>query len=88
MYHWSDEKLHDYAFTTAVVEHIISIEEENHDILRLKSDNCLTQYKSKYVFNFWHGKGLVDAMSGFGVKGIIRRVVVTKNFFHYSRGYL
>ena len=26
-----------------------------------------------------HGKGLVDAMSGFGVKGPIRRAVVTKN---------
>ena len=93
------EKRHDYAFTAAVVEHIISIEEENHAILKLKSDNCLTQYKSKYVFNFWsslakklnktiivyygvsgHGKGLVDAMSGFGVKGAIRRAVVTKNF--------
>ena len=93
------EKRHDYAFTAAVVEHIISIEEENHAILKLKSDNCLTQYKSKYVFNFWsslakklnktiikyygvagHGKGLVDAVSGVGVKGPIRRAVVTKNF--------
>ena len=27
-----------------------------------------------------HGKGLVDTMSGFGVKGSIRRAVVTKNF--------
>ena len=27
-----------------------------------------------------YGKGLVDAMSGFGVKGAIRRAVVTKNF--------
>ena len=27
-----------------------------------------------------HGKGLVDAMSGFGVKGPIWRAVVTKNF--------
>ena len=95
----SDEKQHDYAFTAVVVEYIISIEEENHDILRFKSDNCSTQYKSKYNFNFWyslakklnqtiivcygvsgHGKGLVDAMSGFGVKGRIRRAVVIKNF--------
>ena len=97
--HLSDEKRHDYVFTAADVEHIISIEEENHNILRFKSDNCSTQYKSKYVFNFWsslakklnktiivyygvsgHGKGLVDAMSGFGVKGPIRRAVVTKSF--------
>ena len=95
----SDEKRHDYAFTAAVFEHIISIEEENDDILRFKSDNCSKQYKSKYVFNFWsplakklnktvivhygvsgHGKGLVDAMSSFGVKGLIRRAVVTENF--------
>ena len=99
LYHLSDEKRHDYTFTAAVVEHIISIEEENHDVLRFKSDNCSTQYKWKYVFNFWsslskklnktiivyyavsrHGKGLVDTMSGFGVKGSIRRAVVTKNF--------
>ena len=98
LYHLTDEKWHS-AFTAAVVEHIISIEEENCEILRFKSDNCSTQCKSKYVFNFWsslakklykttivyygvsgHGKGLVDAMSGFGVKGPIRRAVVTKNF--------
>ena len=67
--------------------------------MRFKSDNCSTQYKSKYVFNFWpslakklnktisvyygvsgHGKNLVDAMSGFGIKGPIRRAAVTKNF--------
>ena len=82
-----------------LLKHIVSIKEENHDILRFKSDNCSTQYKSKYVFNFWsslakklnktiivyygvsgHGKGLVDAMSGFGVKGPIWRAAVTKNF--------
>ena len=48
LYHLSDEKQHDYAFTVAVVEHIIFIKEENHVILRFKSDNSLTQYKSKY----------------------------------------
>lgn len=30
-----------------------------------------------------HGKGLVDAMSGFGVKGPIRKAVITENF-HYN----
>jgi len=30
-----------------------------------------------------HGKGLVDAMSGFGVKGPLRKAVVTEDF-HYS----
>ena len=27
-----------------------------------------------------HGKGLVDMMSGFGVKGPLRRAVITSNF--------
>ena len=30
-----------------------------------------------------HGKGLVDAMSGFGVKGPLRRAVVTQDL-HYD----
>ena len=37
LYHLSDEKWRDYAFTAAVDGHIISIEKENHDILRFKS---------------------------------------------------
>ena len=31
-----------------------------------------------------HGKGLVDAMSGFGVKGPLRKAVVTEDFFYNS----
>ena len=69
------------------------------DIIRFKSDNCSTQYKSKYVFSFWsslakklsrnvivyygvsgHGKGLVDAMSAFGVKNPIWRAVWVEDF--------
>ena len=57
-------------------------------VFRIKSGNCASQYKCKWVFKQWqsiavskertvmmyfgragHGKGLVDAMSGFGVKG-------------------
>ena len=75
--------------------------------IRLKSDNCSTQYKCKYIFGKYkelamdtgvlviayygasgHGKGLVDAMSGFGVKGPIRKAVITEDFhyefFHYE----
>ena len=89
MYHLSDVMQHNHAFTAAVVEHILSLE-VLPDIIRFKSDNCSTQYKSKYVFSFWsslakklsrnvivyygvsgHGKGLVDAMSAFGVKNPI-----------------
>ena len=52
IYHLSDEMRHDHAFTAAVVEHILSLEAPP-DIVRFKSDNCSTQYKSKYVFSFW-----------------------------------
>ena len=63
--------------------------------LRIKFDNCSTQYKCKYVFGKYkllaseigipiicyfgvsgHGKDLVDAMSGFGVKDPLRKAVV------------
>ena len=86
MYHLSDEMKHDSAFTSVVVHHLL--EQDDPEIIRLKSDNCSTQYKSKYVFKQWqllaqksekivlvyygvsgHGKGLVDAMSAFRVKG-------------------
>ena len=78
------------------------LELENPSVIRFKSDNCATQYKSKYVFQQWqslaketiktvivyygvsgHGKGLEDAMHGFGVKGphptsiIIRQIIST-----------
>ena len=98
MYHLSDVMQHNHAFTAAVVEHILSLE-VLPDIIRFKSDNCSTQYKSKYVFSFWsslakklsrnvivyygvsgHGKGLVDAMSAFGVKNPIRRAVWVEDF--------
>ena len=97
-YHLSDVKKHDYAYTSAVVDHILSIDCVP-EIIRFKSDNCVTQYKSKNVFNYWqslsisqnrkvilyygvagHGKGLVDAMSSFGVKAPLRRAVITHDF--------
>ena len=31
-----------------------------------------------------HGKGPVDAMSGFGVKSVVRRAIVTHDFFYSS----
>ena len=99
MYHLSDEIKHDSAFTSVVVHHLL--EQDDPETIRLKSDNCSTQYKSKYVFKQWqllaqksekivlvyygvsgHGKGLVDAMSAFGVKGPLQRAVVTSDFSH------
>ena len=76
---------HNFAFTSSVAYHLLGLNSQS--AIHSKSDNCLTQYKSKYVFNEWqalatktkklvieyydmfgHGKGLVDAMSGFGLK--------------------
>ena len=66
-------------------------------VLRFKSDNCTSQQYifptyaelakkiGKPVLVYYgvngHGKGLVDAMSGFGVKTILRRAIVTDNFY-------
>ena len=97
MYHLSDEMKHDSAFTSVVVYHIL--EQDDPEIIRLESDNCSTQYKSKYVLKQWHllaqksekvvlvyygvschGKGLVDAMSAFRLKGPLWRAVATSDF--------
>ena len=83
------------------VEHLIHLEPEL-EIVRIKSDNCSTQYKSKNIFHKYkqlasdkgipvicyygvssHGKGLVDAMSGFGAKGPLWKAVVTQDL-HYD----
>ena len=101
IYHLSDYVKHDSIFTMNVVFDILN----NFDLdtlqpLRFKSDNCSSQYKSKYVLHEWkklaesvqktvivyygvkgHGKGLVDAMSGFGVKTPLKRAIITEDFF-------
>ena len=98
--HLSNEKKHNQAFTSAVVDHSTN---DDGTILRFKSDNCSMQYKSKWVFRYWltvsveqqkiiifyygvtgHGKGLVDAMSDFGMKGHLRRAVLTIENFDYK----
>ena len=75
------------------------MEVDKPSTINFKSDNCATQYKSKYIFKqcqllakengmsdtvyydvSGHGKGLVDAMSGYGVKIPLRRAVITFNF--------
>ena len=92
---------HDHAFTSAVVNEIIK-SNGIPEIICFKSDNFSTQYKCKWIFQFWnnlakklntqviiyygitgHGKGLVDAMSAFGVKSPLSRAVITKNL-HYN----
>lgn len=102
LYHFSDETKHDSAFTFSVIDDIIERYPEI-TIYRFKSDNCSTQYKSKYVFNGYktlavkhqkvflvyfgvsgHGKGLVDAMSGFGVKGPLSQSILQENKMFYN----
>ena len=86
----------------AVVKQLIDNFTSGIDILRFKSDNCSTQFKSKYIFYEWrslaitierkivyygvqgHGKGLVDSMSGFGVKTPLRNAIITDDFFFSS----
>ena len=52
LYHLSDVMQHNHAFTAAMTEHILYLE-TLPDIVRFKSDNYATQYKSKYLFCFW-----------------------------------
>ena len=56
LYHLSDEKRHDHAFTANVVGHILH-EDDEDVIIRFKSDNCAAQYKCKWVFKYWAVSG-------------------------------
>ena len=100
IYHLSDDIKHDSIFTMNVVQDLLmKFNLHAVNILHFKSDNCSSQYKSKFVFQAWktlavpltniiiyygvkaHGKGLVDSMSGFGVKTPLKRAIVTEGFF-------
>ena len=97
LYHISDDTNHDSTLTDYILEDTIKLLPElikdGHLIIR--SDNCSTQFKSKYTFSnmvrmaekygiqiTWvfgepgHGRGLVDAMAWFGVKGPIRKAII------------
>ena len=92
---------HNHIFPTTVLKQLT--EESSSDIIRIKSGNCSTQYKSNYIiksyinlaaeigkpiFAFYgtygHGKGLVDAMSSFGVKSLLRTAVLLEDFSYIS----
>ena len=100
-YHLSNDMTHDWAYTETVVKQIIELHRTG--IVRIKTDNCKTQFKCKWVFRFYrqlakdlgkiiilyygaagHGKGLVDAMSGFGLKDPLRKAIIRENFFYNS----
>ena len=74
LYHLSDVMWHNHAFTAAAVEHIIFLE-TLLDIVRFKSDNCATQYKSKYAF-FWYSL----------VKKVSRKVTVYYGALGHNKG--
>ena len=50
-YHLSDEMRHDAAFTSEVLDRCIRAGGDLPEIIRMKSDNCSTQYKCGKVFN-------------------------------------
>ena len=100
-YHLSDDKKHDSIYTQLVTTDLLDHFPDTLDypLLRIKSDNCGTQYCCRFVFESYlklskqidkpiilyygingHRKGLVDAMSGFGVKSPLRRAIVTNDF--------
>jgi hypothetical protein len=116
VYHLSDDKIKDAAFTECVLKDLLKISTDQIStvctdctdgtdctdcpIIRIKSDNCSTQYCSKSVFARYsslavelqktiilyygvngHGRGLVDAMSGFGLKTPLRKKIVTHDFY-------
>ena len=81
LYHLSDEMKHDYAFTASVVDHVLSLE-VLPEILRFKSDNCSTQYKAKYVFEYWQSLSMKlngNVIVYYGVSGHGKSLVDTMN---------
>ena len=84
-YHFSDELTHNFAFTYSVVEHLIHLDPEL-EIIRIKFLELELLEKGIPVICYGvsgHGKGLVDAMSSFGAKGLLRNAVVTQDL-HYG----
>lgn len=56
LYHLSDKKKHDFAFSFAVIDGIVNCEDfslTDCDCLRFKSDNCFCQYKHKNTLANW-----------------------------------
>ena len=93
----SDNRKHNHKFTSAVVNNLVEYYPDV-EMYRFKTDNCSEQDKCCNVFPLYrnlamstkktyygvkgHGKGLVDAMSGFGLKTPLRKAIVTENMFY------
>ena len=52
LYHLSHAMCYNHAFTSTVVDYIISLETPLN-LVRFKPNNCSAQYKSKHVFCYW-----------------------------------
>ena len=52
-YHFSDVKLHNWRFTKAVIMDLLEKVFKHQDTIRIKTDNCTTQYKCLYVFGMY-----------------------------------
>ena len=98
-YHLSDDSTPNPELVHEVLADLFDKLSIKNEIIMIKRDNALIQYKNKYAFNSTqtlsndynvkiiriygaagHGKGLIDAMSSFGVKSILRRDVVGLSF--------
>jgi len=66
VYHLSDDTGHDPSFVDEVLNDIFSRWKIQKETIILKNYNAGNQYK-----------GLIDAMSSFGVKSILRKDIVT-----------
>ena len=94
IFHLSDDTNHDSIMTDVNLNGIVSSYPEliKNGAIVLQSDNCSTQYKSRYVFHnmlrlaaelnvpiYWHGQGLIDAMGWFGCKGPLRKSIIEQD---------
>ena len=77
LFHLSDAIWHNHAFTATVVEHYLSLE-TLPNIVRFRSDNCATEYKSKYVFSLLPSSA----------KKVSRKGIVYYGFLGHSKGLL
>ena len=52
-YHFSDEKLYNWRFTKAVIMDLLEKVLHGQQIIRIKTENCTTPYKSLNVFGMY-----------------------------------
>ena len=70
-YHFSNERVHDWRFTKAAVMEFVNDIFQNQDTIRLKSDNCATQYKCAKVFGMFLVLVLLYTLELLGMEGAL-----------------